>query len=434
LFVFMMLLCCRHGWSRAEVLQGWRFCAADNIARTPSGHAMVRTNSGSQPHSLAAQLLRWLQQEGCAVLSAAGAGRTLTALQAVWELQQQLEQQQMQLLVTPQTRSSRRPEGGRCTVYTLHCQSVPVGGDAAAAAAPEQAVAQAQQLPAAAGIVLQKQAEQQQQQHGKQPRQQQQQQQRGSASRHQAGEQQQLVDSLQNGRQRCSQALQLQQQQQQLQWQHADWQQEHHQQHQVGHYMPVSGMLQLADAIEQHQLQRWSSKGASSSSSSSNQLECLHWQQQGLQLQLPPQQSNGCSSSHQQSSAALLQQHCCQDNWPEYAELDSSRAAATATAAAAADGVLELEVRGSAVALSEQLELALQRHAAVCMPVVYDKQAAKLLEAAALLSRRWQQQQRLPHSSSGQQLVLQLQEGWVQRQSGPRPGLHVYVFGVPSVY
>jgi hypothetical protein len=90
------------------------------------------------------------------------------------------------------------------------------------------------------------------------------------------------------------------------------------------------------------------------------------------------------------------------------------------------------------------------------MPVVYDKQAAKLLEAAALLNRRWQQQQLHQTSacsssseayrdassvearvgyggSSGLQLVLQLQEAWVQRQSGPRPGLHVYVFAVPSV-
>jgi hypothetical protein len=108
-------------------------------------------------------------------------------------------------------------------------------------------------------------------------------------------------------------------------------------------------------------------------------------------------------------------------------------------------------VRGSHVALSEQLELALQQHAAVCMPVVYDKQAAKLLEAAALLNRRWQQQTFGSSSreafsdastvkaglgcggSSGLQLVLQLQEAWVQRQSGPRPGLHVYVFAVPSV-
>jgi hypothetical protein len=214
--------------------------------------------------------------------------------------------------------------------------------------------------------------------------------------------------------------------------------------------MPVSGMLQLADAIEQQQLQRCSVNGTSS------QPQQLRWQQQGLQL--PPQQSNGSSSSSPcccQQSATVLQhqQHWRHDGRQSYAEAAISQSAAASAAAAAADGVLELDVRGSPLALSEQLEQALQRHAAVCMPVVYDKQTAKLLEATALLNRRWQQlqqqQQHLHGGSSssstagsgadccgatGLQLVLQLQEGWVQRQSGPRPGLHVYVFAVPSVY
>jgi hypothetical protein len=204
-------------------------------------------------------------------------------------------------------------------------------------------------------------------------------------------------------------------------------------------------MLQLADAIEQQQLQQ---QRRYVNGRSSSQAQQLQWQQHGLGLQWPPQQLNGCSSSHQQSS----QHH----DWPHYAETGSGQQYAAAAAAAAADGVLELDVRGSPVALSEQLELALQHHTAVCMPVVYDKQAAKLLEAAALVNRRWQQQQQLHHmsgsssgeafsdassveagvgcdSSSGLQLVLQLQEAWVQRQSGLRPGLHVYVFAAPSV-
>ncbi|KAF6251616.1 hypothetical protein COO60DRAFT_604679 [Scenedesmus sp. NREL 46B-D3] len=444
------------GWTRAEVLQGWRFSAADNIARTPLGHAMVRTNSGSQPHSLAAQLLRWLQREQCAELSAAGAGRTLTTLQAVAELQQQLEQQQLQLLVTPQSRSSRRPEGGRCTVYSLRCRCMPAGEAAAAVAgAPQQPAVQGQAQSASGGLP----PAQAGQAHHHLPLQQgghrsgQQQQQRqveyGGSQHSQHRRQQQLPLAQVDGRQLHQPDLQQQH------GQHGFWLQEHHyqqqQQQHSGHCMQVSGMVHLADAIQQQQQQQQQQRCRSTNGTSSHARR-LHWQHAGLQLRLPTQQLDGCSSSHQQPAADLQQQHHLPDGWPSQAEVSSRQPVA---AAAAPQGVLELDVRGSPAALSEQLELALQHHAAVCMPVVYDKQAAKLLEAAALLNRRWQQQQQHqpPYGSSskaigdastaapgvgcggsvGLQLVLQLQEAWVQRQSGARPGLHVYVFAVPSV-
>jgi hypothetical protein len=134
----------RSGWTKQEMLQGWRHDRQDNIARTAAGVALLRITSKAAPHRVAASALSWLLKEQQVILSAAGAGLSYHMLECLVQLMHQQQQQQQQqpgqqlsqqlaggqagpgkVLVTVHCRTSPRPNGGRVTIFDLLCQLTP---------------------------------------------------------------------------------------------------------------------------------------------------------------------------------------------------------------------------------------------------------------------------------------------------------------------
>ncbi len=101
------------------------------MPRSPDGTALLLSSATGRPAGLAAALSQLLRSEQRAVvLSGVGPSAALTALQALGSFAAgstptdgQQQQQQPMVLAVPRVRSSRRLGGrGRCTVYDLECR------------------------------------------------------------------------------------------------------------------------------------------------------------------------------------------------------------------------------------------------------------------------------------------------------------------------
>lgn len=91
----------------------------------------------------------------------------------------------------------------------------------------------------------------------------------------------------------------------------------------------------------------------------------------------------------------------------------------------------QVDVRGTAVQIADVLDASLQQSPAVVLPLAYAKQAVKVLQAAAVLARRWQHQQ--AENGCCLAVFLSVAPGAVRRQSGKKKGLHVFLFAAPVV-
>lgn len=419
LYMVVGICCCRSGLNKQELVQGWRYSQQDKVARTAAGLAILRLSTAAQPTKQARQLASWLRREQKVILSAAGAALAYTALQCLAQVQLMLQQQlpQYQLLVTAEFKSSRRPEGrGRCEVYNLTCSLQPLQQGVEDSHNDEQQ------------RVLQSQQQQSQQHHADSqavyPE-------VTSSQQHSAGVAShldlggQLLQQLQTASEPAAQP-------------------QHCCQLSVDHHAAASlachsgGPASAPSAVVTEQQSQWPEYGhhrpaVDALHLSSSTLHCLHAHQQHA-LQQPwlclHQACHVFTQQHllqqQQQHGLQLQQHGLQQQQhhtrPQQRHRQRQKQRQQEVDQPLAD-IQWGEVRGATVHVADMLDQKLQQHVGVMLPVAYAKQAVRVLEAAAIVNRRWQQQRN--RRGSAVAVNIQAWPGTVQRQSGSKRGLHI---------
>lgn len=371
------------------------------MPRSPDGTALLLSSATGRPARLAAALSQLLHSEQRAVvLSGVGPSAALTALQALGSFAAgstptdgQQQQQQPMVLAVPRVRSSRRLGGrGRCTVYDLECRLLS---------------------------------------DRMQPHTLQQQQQRQQHRRHQLQQLHVLQQPLQDHNNSNSRA-----------------------EHAAAFGMMRGGNGPRGTAAEQGSIPRASAQlqvqqahgsctvlhaadaDVAGSHSCCSSLPVLQ-QQQLLLLsnELPTaaeplhimEQRDGyaCPRSAQETVQSTLQS----TSVPQQAE---------PAVVLGVPAVRELATHGNASDLADELQQVLLGEgsaAAACVHVAHAKQAARLLNAAALLEARWQAASSVARAAGHAmplQLVLDVRHsGTRERTHAVYPELCVYVFALP---
>lgn len=96
--VLTVLAVCRSGWSHEERLQGWRYIRQERLARTADGRVFTRVSAKGSIKATAQAVKINLRRERRVVLSAAGEGCSLRALQVLAQLPGVLSSREAQQL------------------------------------------------------------------------------------------------------------------------------------------------------------------------------------------------------------------------------------------------------------------------------------------------------------------------------------------------